>query len=498
MAVKSCWPLAALRRGLTSSLALIALTVLQLPAPTPCAADAQVALAQARAAAARGDRDGTIAALERAVAQDPGLALAHRWLSRLYAEKGLREQAVAQAAAAILTAGEPDDGRRLARLLADGPPEWLARRDADAIPLEKISSTVEPLDDRAATRAPCQALLIVADRVDHPATDPRFGWRFDSASYGYVLDCASDRWVLAVIAHHDSSGGEARRTLAVKCAGLLLRAACARLAYVGPSSPHQQPLHLWIADGGKPGAESWGPDIYLFAAAMGREPAEWLREILHECGHAALPGATGFAEPEPWANGRLGEQLLSRWLAMARVSPGHDWLSAETMASLRADADRCLDLFCSKGPGSPLLADRSSEGMDFYLGFANYVERAFGARLLASAMHLSAGNTSRGFAIGVQEALRRDLPAGVELRAMENMPADKPAIEWIYLPAVKVRASCVGGWRGVRPDLVKVNFNGRMIGTTESDLGRIAEGWHAIRLPAGAVMTFRAVTRAGP
>jgi len=460
----------------------------------PAAADPGVALAQARAAAARGDRDGAIAGLEQAVTQDPGLALAYRWLSRLYTEKGLREKAIDDAAAAALISRDPDDEKYLARLLAAGPPDSMARRDADAIPLEKSPITVEPLDDRAAGcprsgRGACQALLIVTDQLDHPAIDPRFDWQFDRACYGYLLDRPTDRWVLTVVEHHNSSGSETRRELGVTCAGILLRAACACLGYLGASSQPQKALHLWIADGGKPGAESWGPDIYLFAAATAREPAEWVRELLHEYGHAALPGVDHFVEPEPWANGRLGEQLLSRWLAMARVSPGHDWLSAERLAPLRAEADRCLGLFLEQGPASPLLTDRSTKGMDFYLGFANYVERAFGGRMLANAMRLSAGNGSRGFAVGVQEALRRDLPAGVELRAVQT--ESRAVTHWMYLPAGTICASC----RGCEAE---VRFNGRTIGKTESDLGGIAEGWHAIRLPAGAAVTFRAAAPANP
>lgn len=463
---------------------------------SPAYGDPQVALEEARSALAQGRRDAAIAALERAVAEDANLALAHRWLSRLYAEKGLREKALDSLAAALLLEPTPADKEQLARLLDDGFPDSMALRTPDAVPVEKTRIAVEVTGDRLAeTRGPSQALFFLPDDRDSPARDPKSGWSFDRASYGYSLDPASSRWHLSFVVHYSSVAGAEGGRLALNCMGLLLRAACAQAAHLGPSGHSGAPAHLWLCDRGEPGGETWGDNMYLFSTATAREPGEWLRQVIHEHGHAALPGVDSFTEPEPWANGRLGEHLFSRWLAQAPQSgPAHPWLAEDRLKALADDADRCIGIFLQAGPASALMTDRGRAGMDYYLGFADYVEQAFGSKLLAAAMGLTAGHTCQAFAVGVQEALRREAAGGIELRAAPAAPAG--AAHWVYLPAGAWRAACRagGGVPGRRRPAAAANhveFNGRRIGEEETDVGRIAGGWHAVTLPPGAIAVFR-------
>ncbi|UCH33035.1 MAG: tetratricopeptide repeat protein [Armatimonadota bacterium] len=442
-------------------------------------------MAEARAAAARGDREAAITHLEQAVAEDDGLALAHRWLSRLYAEKGLHEKALDSVAAAWLLDPDPRDGEHMQRLLEERFPRSMARRTAKAIPFTKARIALELVERGCGAAAHLrEALYFPGDDRDAPATDPQFGWRFDRACYGYVLDPEVGRWSLTFVVHYSSAAGATRRETAGHCTALLLRAACAREEHLGPVGPPGRPLDVWLAELGRAGAETSGGSIYLLDAARERHPGEWVRQVIHECGHAALPGVNHFDEPEPWANGRLGEHLFSRWLTDRRASaPEHPWLSAADFAPLIADAERCMHLFLQTGPGSSLLDDASARGMDYYLGYASYLERAFGGRLLASAMRLTAGNASRDFAAGVEEALRRASSTGIELRAVQR-PTEGDVAHWVYLPAGAWRAVCKGCGAATA-------FNGHLLGGEDGDVGRLDGGWHSVVLPPGAVVTFR-------
>jgi tetratricopeptide (TPR) repeat protein len=458
---------------------------------TPVAADALAALNEARAAVERGDRDGAIARLESAVAQDRDLVAAYRWLSRLYADKGLRDKALDAAAAAALLDSDPADRDYLNRLVAGGLPDSMDRRTPEALPWPRQMAAIAAADDRLAGSPGPWETLVIAEEREAPATDPRFGWTCDRLCRGYVMDQSSQRWQAVLAVRYSASAGPARRGLATDCAGLILRAACLREAHLGsvagrraehelPPYDLRSPLTVWVTDEGPAGAESWGANIYVCAASTPRAPAEWVRQLLHEYGHAALPGIDHFREPEPWANGRLGEQLFSQWLLRsAEGASGHPWLATADLRAPARDADRCVSAFLRTGPTSPLLSDRSAAGMDYYLGFANYVERVFGPRLLSSAMRMTVGAATRAFAVGVQEALRRAAEQ-LEVRAM-SAPGSAGLTHWVYLPAGKWRARSSGA---------AVTFNGRAIVTRESDVGRVAEGWHAVIMPPGVTVTF--------
>ena len=460
-------------------------------------ADPQVALAEARAAIARGDRDSAIAGLEQALAQDPRLTVAHRWLSRLYADKGLRDKAIDAAAAVLRLNPEPADGDNLNQLLEDGLPASMARGTPEAIPLPKELIRIDTGPNQATPGPEVRdALLFAGDARPAPAEDPKFGGRYDPASHGYVFDAGSERWRLAFAVHY-TAGSADRADLAAKCLGLLLRAACVGEAHLGSLVLADKPLHIWLAEDGAPGAESWGENIYVLKVGAQREPAEWVRQMLHEYGHAVLPGVDHFAEPEPWANGRLGEQLFARWLKQIHESrPGHPWLASSPagpdgqpspasvagLDALTEDADRCLGVFLHAGPSSNLMAERTQAAMDYYLGFANYVERAFGSEVLATAMRLTAGNTCRDFAVGVQQALARRAAGEITLRSVG--PQQTKVRDWVYLVGGNWQARCEGSAESA-------SFNGWTLAADFRDVGRIATGWHSIALPSGATVTFR-------
>jgi len=452
-------------------------------------ADPQVELEQARAAIARGETYAAIADLEQAVAEDPALAEAHRWLSRLYADKGLLEKALDSVAATLLLDPLPADREHLARLLDRGLPQTMALRTPEVVPLAKSEISIEPGDDRLGSRPGLRrGVFFLTDAREAPARDPKDDSPFDRAYHGYVLEPADSRWHLRFVVHYNAAGA-ARSELAANCMSLLLPAACLFDAHLGSAAGDPKPLHIWLAEDGKPGAESWGPNVYLLSVGAARQPGEWVREIIHEYGHAALPGIDHFIAPEPWASGRLGEQLFSRWVksssggAAVPAAKTDPWAAAD-LSALTADGDRCLRRFLHSGPASALVSDHSAEGMDFYLGFVNYIERAFGDKVLAEAMRLTAGDTTRAFVLGVQQALRVESDNGIELRAVQETPAAENARHWVYLPAGRWVASRRGGDGAVA-------FNGRDITTAGAGIGHVAAGWHAIGLLRGAVVTFK-------
>lgn len=466
-------------------------------------ADPQVALEEARAAIARGDRDAAIAKLEEAVSQDSRFTVAYRWLSRLYADKGLRDEAIDAAAAVLRLNPEHADRDNLMRLLAAGMPACMASLTPDSLPLPQVLIRLDLAPDRPGQTPEARNALVLRDETRlAPAQDPKFGGRYDRASYGYVLDVINGRWRLTFTAHY-LAASPARGDLAAKCVGLLLRAACVGEAHLGSQVIGDKPHDVWLAEDGTPGAASWGESIYVLNVGAQREPAEWVRQVLHEYGHAVLPGIDHFAQPEPWANGRLGEQLFAQWLGQSRESgAGHPWLTAQppdqegqsapapvaTLAALIKDADRCLEAFLDAGPSSDLMAENTQAATDYYLGFANYVERAFGSDVLATAMRLTAGNRCRDFAVGVQQALTRRATSEIALRSFGQQ---REAVrEWVYLAGGKWQAKSDGS-----PECV--SFNGRAVGVDFQDVGRIATGWHSVVLPSGATVTFRRSATSG-
>lgn len=148
-------------------------------------------------------------------------------------------------------------------------------------------------------------------------------------------------------------------------------------------------------------ADDFSPgDIVLFTPSSPREESEWLREMLHEYGHVAIPPIDNFAPPlEPYANGALGETLGVLWAAGTPQS----W-KAEDNFGVQKDAPNATDdfenqlnaqaasqvlpalqLWQSRGPLAPLRRDGSTLGLQYLQGLSVYIERTYGANVLGAA-----------------------------------------------------------------------------------------------------------------
>jgi len=137
-------------------------------------------------------------------------------------------------------------------------------------------------------------------------------------------------------------------------------------------------------------------DILFFKVAQPRSQAGWLRQLMHEYGHVALPPFGRFETPlEPFGNGTLGETLEVLW---AGQSP-RAWLEGDEESTpdygrtlqnfsatlgmhIEQNAAPALALWKRSGPLSLLKNDRTDAGLNYLNGLAVGIERTYGAPFL--------------------------------------------------------------------------------------------------------------------
>ncbi|HEY3411836.1 MAG TPA: hypothetical protein VGM51_02140 [Armatimonadota bacterium] len=173
------------------------------------------------------------------------------------------------------------------------------------------------------------------------------------------------------------------------------------------------PVPVWISAEGAAGARQWRGAIHIEAANTPRSDIEWVRELTHEWGHAALPGIDGFTQPEAWANGDLGERLflplmdksgrLSAWAPGVEAAP----YAARYFVPL-------VTAFSRSGPDPRLLADKGRKGYEHFLGAALYVDGAYGRRILLEALDGAGGGSARDFLTSLSRVLA--VRTAVEIR----------------------------------------------------------------------------------
>jgi hypothetical protein len=160
-------------------------------------------------------------------------------------------------------------------------------------------------------------------------------------------------------------------------------------------------------------------EIMFFKMNQPREEGEWLRQLMHEWGHVALPPFDGFAPPlEPYGNGALGETLMMLWAtssqsagtsttgaAASSNAQGASWAphvpsleagsrsvaTTETAVARNAATHADLNAFPAfafwkkMGPNSALRRAGTTDGLQYLTGLALYVERIYGAPVLGRA-----------------------------------------------------------------------------------------------------------------
>jgi hypothetical protein len=170
-------------------------------------------------------------------------------------------------------------------------------------------------------------------------------------------------------------------------------------------------LRVFLMTEGKAGAEQQQNLMYLYDLSERVPPQEWLRELTHEYGHWILPPINSYEEPEPWANGDLGERWFTLHLVARARSEGSepDFLMGASLSALEAYLRRTVEPLVERmareGLHPQRWRSRRRAGYEEYLAFALYIDRVYGSERLGRAMLCAGGVEPDDFLRGVRESL---------------------------------------------------------------------------------------------
>ncbi|MFQ3612027.1 MAG: hypothetical protein SNJ72_11100 [Fimbriimonadales bacterium] len=209
-------------------------------------------------------------------------------------------------------------------------------------------------------------------------------------------------------------------------------------------------LRVFLKTDGKPGAEQQRNLLYLYALDEHLPPSAWLRELTHEYGHWIIPPINSFVEPEPWANGDLGERWFTRHLAEAlrtrQLEP--EAVMGATLADLERYLSRAVrplvERMAREGLNLSRWRSRRRDGYEEYLALALYADTVYGSERFGRAMRIAGGIEPDDFLNGLREGLlERE-----QIRL--SLPLPKT---WLYLPGGARRWSVVQpAGIGLQPD----------------------------------------------
>ncbi|MGI4789116.1 MAG: hypothetical protein ACRYFS_09725 [Janthinobacterium lividum] len=219
-------------------------------------------------------------------------------------------------------------------------------------------------------------------------TEPQHGWGFGKVCYLYLPGAESAALLCAI--HYPT---QSDAPLAARIARLLALAHQTLVQKTGHEAANGTvPFDVWLCAGGKSGGEQWRSNIYLYNLETPRSSIEWIREIVHEYSHLALPAIGGYDAPEYWANGYLGERLLVRWFQRLPNGPAEvealwgDFSGAPNFDRLLIAPP--LALYKKTGPSPEWLARRDELGMRYLIGQALTYDDKYGADRLGEAFIL--------------------------------------------------------------------------------------------------------------
>ena len=292
------------------------------------------------------------------------------WVRPAQADASLGALAAAHRAA---PKSEEATGRLEASVSAGLPPElsadWL-----DALPVDSTSLSYD-----------LGTLIVPRAYLPTHAEEPQHQWKFSKVVYIYQ---SQDKTLTKFCAVHYN--GEANLTLAVRVARLLSLAHQTLTLKTGHEAANgAAPFDVWLCAGGQNGGEQWRSNLYLYTVDTPRSSIEWIREIVHEYSHLALPAIGGYTAPEYWANGYLGERLIVRWFMRDMDGPKKveyawgDFSGAPNFTRLLLTPP--LDLYKKTGPNPKWLARKDEMGMRYFIGQALTFDDKYGAKRLGEA-----------------------------------------------------------------------------------------------------------------
>ena len=224
------------------------------------------------------------------------------------------------------------------------------------------------------------------------AAEPQHGWKFAKVTYLYLPDSGPKPEHLALFCTvHYPAGSDA--PLAGRIAGLLALAHQTLVRETGREAANgAAPFDVWLCTGGQSGGEQWRSNLYLYDLGTPRSSIEWIREVVHEYSHLALPAVGGYDAPEYWANGYLGERLLVRWFQREPDGPAKvaavwgDFSGAPNFDRLLIAPP--LALYKKIGPSPVWQGRRDEMGMRYLIGQALTFDDKHGAKRLGDAFAL--------------------------------------------------------------------------------------------------------------
>ncbi len=271
------------------------------------------------------------------------------------------------------------DARAAEATVSNGLPEHVDVTQLIALPVDSVS-----LPDGLGT------LIVPRPYLPTPADEPQAGARFSKATYLYLPDGGEGRLRLFCTVHYTLPSDAA---LAGRMARLLSLAHRTLTTQTGqPAANGDAPFAVWLCRDGRAGGEQWNANLYFDALDAPRSSIEWIREILHEYSHLALPPIGGYKAPEYWANGYLGERLLVRWLQRLPDGPAQvqrawgDFSGAANFSRLLIAP--ALTLYARVGPNPKWLARTDADGMRYLIGQALTADDKYGGRVLGEAFAL--------------------------------------------------------------------------------------------------------------
>lgn len=242
-----------------------------------------------------------------------------------------------------------------------------------------------------------EPLLLIQVRstiLDPPKRSPLNGWEFPHVAAGFTRDSVEKNYNLRIQVYDQFASG--KTDMAVRMLLRLWDFNRQRLNLDHDAQYHLRTVQVYLAFGGKPGAEQKfmeDPEvldgfnapvkvnnIYVYAITTLEDPLEFARELAHEYGHAILPPlGNGFEEPEPWANGDVGERIYLMWLLdsmkAGKIGPADVMGASQELLQAYYEKVTLPDLkrVGTKGPDMAVLKKRDQASYDELLGLSSYV-----------------------------------------------------------------------------------------------------------------------------
>lgn len=261
------------------------------------------------------------------------------------------------------------------------------------LPGEAIAADIE----REPIHGQLEGLLAIPSRTT-PAKDPRNGAEFAASVHVYLSE--NGTMVRRFVVHAPDRDA---LPIARRCGRMLAWLYAAARSRVGAAARGLRgaPVHVWMTRSGEAGGEQIRNNLYFYGLFDDRTGLEWVREIAHEYGHYLLPGASGYSQPESWANGVLGERLFIKWILedLQAGTAGSDALPFGTRAELEEYRARQIAPLLARmqvdGPDSASLAATDRTAFDNFTALLLYADDTYGSRILMDMLDYLPPNGNR-------------------------------------------------------------------------------------------------------